>query len=107
MNLFSPVVDLSKDESPWKACKGSFLQVGLFCVPARNEFSPEGLSPFSHLNDGCMELVLVKDVNRKDFIRFLKRNGNSKNQVRGRFRNMCIRFIIYLYRVIIYILCIC
>ncbi|XP_078320681.1 ceramide kinase-like protein [Crassostrea virginica] len=74
-------VDLSKDESPWKACKGSFLQVGLFCVPARNEFSPEGLSPFSHLNDGCMELVLVKDVNRKDFIRFLKRNGNSKNQL--------------------------
>lgn len=73
-------VDLSKDESPWKVCKGSFLQVGLFCIPARCEFAPQGLSKFSHLNDGCMELVLVKDINRKDFIRFLKRNGNSKNQ---------------------------
>lgn len=75
------VLDLSKDESPWKVCKGSFLQVGLFCIPARCEFAPQGLSKFSHLNDGCMELVLVKDINRKDFIRFLKRNGNSKNQV--------------------------
>ncbi|XP_048755336.2 ceramide kinase-like protein [Ostrea edulis] len=73
-------VDLSKDESPWKVCKGSFLQVGLFCIPARSEIAPEGLHKFSHLNDGNMELVLVKNTNRKDFVRFLKRHGNSKNQ---------------------------
>ncbi|XP_062581294.1 ceramide kinase-like protein [Saccostrea cucullata] len=79
-NTSDTFVDLSKDESPWKVSKGSFLQVGLFSIPARSELAPEGLSKFSHLNDGCMELVLIKNINRKDFIRFLKRHGNSKNQ---------------------------
>uniref|UniRef100_K1PUU2 Tetraspanin-33 n=1 Tax=Magallana gigas TaxID=29159 RepID=K1PUU2_MAGGI len=70
-------VDLSKDESPWKVCKGSFLQVGLFCIPARCEFAPQGLSKFSHLNDGCMELVLFDfpfvDVIRVKEVKFRPR----------------------------------
>lgn len=73
--------DLSKEESPWKSIKGSFMNVGLFCIPGNCEMAPEGLSKFSHLNDGVLHLVLVKDAPRKDFIRYLRRHGNHKNQV--------------------------
>ena len=69
------------EDNPWKACKGSFFHVGLYGIPGNCEVAPEGLSKFSHLCDGAMELVLVKECSRRDFIRFLKRHGNHKNQV--------------------------
>ncbi|XP_033762844.1 ceramide kinase-like protein [Pecten maximus] len=73
-------MDLSKTESPWKTMKGSFLNVGLFCIPGNCEMAPEGLNKFCHLCDGSMDLVIVKNTSRKDFVRFLKRHSNSKNQ---------------------------
>ena len=69
------------EDNPWRACKGSFHHVGLYSIPGNCEVAPEGLSKFTHLADGAMELVLVKDCTRKDFIRYLKRHGNHKNQV--------------------------
>ncbi|OWF45408.1 ceramide kinase-like protein [Mizuhopecten yessoensis] len=73
-------MDLSKLESPWKTFKGSFLNVGLYSIPGNCEMAPEGLDKFSHLCDGSMDLVLVKDTSRKDFVRFIRRHANSKNQ---------------------------
>ncbi|XP_060083481.1 ceramide kinase-like protein [Ylistrum balloti] len=73
-------MDLANLESPWKTCKGSFLNVGLFCIPGNGEMAPEGLDKFCHLCDGSMNLIMVKNTSRKDFVRFLKRHSNSKNQ---------------------------
>ncbi|XP_071101915.1 ceramide kinase-like protein [Haliotis cracherodii] len=67
-------------DSPWKTVKGSFMNVGVLTLPGRSEFAPNGLSKFTHLCDGNMDLVLVKDTDRKEFIRFLRRHGNAKNQ---------------------------
>ncbi|OPL07277.1 hypothetical protein AM593_08509, partial [Mytilus galloprovincialis] len=68
------------EDNPWKASKGSYYHVGLYSIPGNCEVAPEGLSKFTHLSDGAMELVLVKDCSRRDFIRYLKRHGNHKNQ---------------------------
>ena len=74
--------DLAKHEdNPWKSIKGEYLNVSIFTIPGRSEIAPRGLSKFTHLNDGVIDLVLVKNVERKEFIRLLKRLGNTKNQV--------------------------
>ncbi|XP_052091884.1 ceramide kinase-like protein [Mytilus californianus] len=83
-NSLSDTENLSEEvleDNPWKASKGSYYHVGLYCIPGNCEVAPEGLSKFTHLSDGAMELVLVKDCSRRDFIRYLKRHGNHKNQL--------------------------
>ncbi|VDI78604.1 ceramide kinase-like protein [Mytilus galloprovincialis] len=82
-NSLSDTEQLSEEvleDNPWKASKGSYYHVGLYSIPGNCEVAPEGLSKFTHLSDGAMELVLVKDCSRRDFIRYLKRHGNHKNQ---------------------------
>ncbi|ESO96582.1 hypothetical protein LOTGIDRAFT_143976, partial [Lottia gigantea] len=77
----SSLIELAeKKENSWRTLKGDFMNVGIFTVPGICEFAPQGLSKFTHLNDGCMDIAVVKKVERKDFIRFLRRHGNSKNQ---------------------------
>ncbi|KAK3109145.1 hypothetical protein FSP39_023933 [Pinctada imbricata] len=75
-------VDLSKEErdNPWRKIKSNLMNIALFTIPGFCSSAPWGLSKYSHSNDGVMELVLVKNIIRKDFIRFLKRHGNMKNQ---------------------------
>ncbi|CAH1789548.1 unnamed protein product [Owenia fusiformis] len=75
----STIIDLTK-ESPWRSTKGSYMNVAVFTLPGLSEMAPQGLSKYTHLADGCMDLVLVRNTERKDFIRYLKRHGNSKNQ---------------------------
>lgn len=57
------------------------MNVCIFSLPGNCDIAPQGLSKFTHLSDGNIDLVLVKKCDRKDFIRFLRRHGNSKNQV--------------------------
>ena len=73
-------IDLSK-EMPWRSIKGDFIDVGVYCLPALSSFAPRGLCPQAHTNDGILELVLVRATNRREFIRFLRRQLNTKNQV--------------------------
>ena len=74
--------DLAEHEdTPWRSRKLDFLNIGLFANPGRSELAPRGMSKYSHLNDGAIDLVLVKDAPRKEFIRMLKRLTNAKNQV--------------------------
>jgi len=49
-------------------------------VPGLCRLAPLGISKFAHLSDGCLDLVLVEDDSRKEFVRFLKRLGNQKDQ---------------------------
>ena len=57
------------------------MNVALFCIPGNSEITPQGQHKFAHLCDGTIDIVLVKDAPRKDFIRHLRRIGNHKNQV--------------------------
>ena len=85
--------DLAEHEdNPWKSIKGDFINVSLFTIPGRSEIAPRGLSKFTHLNDGVMDLVLVKNTERKEFIRLLKRLGNTKNQVRYKENHPKVRY---------------
>jgi ceramide kinase-like protein len=71
-----------KQDSPWKVMKGQFMNVSVLTIPGCCEIAPQGLSKVTHLHDGNIDLITVKTVERKEFLRFLKRHGNSKNQVR-------------------------
>jgi hypothetical protein len=44
------------------------------------------LAKFGHLADGLLDLIIVEPVTRKEFLRYIKRNGNSKNQVNNIFQ---------------------
>lgn len=78
-NTSSTITDMSK-ASPWKTIKGSYINISVFTTPALCEMAPLGLSKHSHLADGYLDLVIVKAVERRHFIRHLKRHGNTKNQ---------------------------
>ncbi|XP_076439472.1 uncharacterized protein LOC143279336 [Babylonia areolata] len=73
------VIELKQD-SPWQTLKGSFMNIAVFSIPGNGEIAPQGLSKVTHLNDGNMDLVIVRAVERKEFLRYLRRHGNSKNQ---------------------------
>ncbi|XP_014679376.1 PREDICTED: uncharacterized protein LOC106819244 [Priapulus caudatus] len=74
------IPDLTKDEDPWKLVRGPFINVTIYTTPGLCSMAPLGLSKFTHLADGCVDLVLVRNVERKNFIRHLKRHGSAKNQ---------------------------
>ncbi|RUS88047.1 hypothetical protein EGW08_004213 [Elysia chlorotica] len=75
----SSVIDLPQD-SPWKIVKGKYMNVGLFAIPGRTKMAPQGHSKYTHLSDGTVDLILVKETERKEFVRHLRRHSNSKNQ---------------------------
>ena len=72
--------DLSK-EVAHKSVKGEFVNVSIFSLAGLSELAPRGMSPLTHSNNGLLDLVLVKPVDRKQFLRYLRRHGNAKNQV--------------------------
>ena len=78
--LFLYIVEL-KDKSRWTTVKGNYINVSVFSTAGRSNLSPLGMSKFTHLADGCIDLALVHSVDRKQFLRFLRRHGKKKNQV--------------------------
>ncbi|UJR13625.1 hypothetical protein I4U23_000638 [Adineta vaga] len=68
------------EEKNWKILQQNYLQAAIFTNANLWSFAPQGLSKFGHLADGLLDLVVVEAVNRKEFLRYIKRNGNSKNQ---------------------------
>ena len=61
--------------------KGHYLSVSILALPARGEYCPLGMSKYAHLADGTMDLILVRETKKKEFMRYLRRHGNTKNQV--------------------------
>ena len=70
-----------KEKTAWKVIKGHYMNVSVLALPGRGEYSPLGMSKYGHLADGCLDLILVEQTNKKEFLRFLRRHGNNKNQV--------------------------
>ncbi|XP_059171531.1 ceramide kinase-like protein [Physella acuta] len=74
----SSIIDLPQD-NPWRSLKGKYMNVGLFALPGLSDLTPQGLCRFTHLNNGTLDLVLVKEVEKKEFVRHLRRLGNTKD----------------------------
>ena len=68
----------------WTVLRNKYTQVLVLTNATLWSFAPQGLSKLGHMADGLLDLVLVESATKKNFIRYLKRNGNSKNQVRKR-----------------------
>lgn len=72
----------SSSNEQWEIIQGSFIHVAFLANSHQWELaSGGGLSKYAHLADGCIDLILVDPVSRKDFFRFIKRHTNSKNQL--------------------------
>jgi hypothetical protein len=72
----------NEKEKNWKILHQEFLQVAVFTNASLWSFAPQGLAKFGHLADGLLDLIVIEPVVRKEFLRYIKRNGNSKNQVK-------------------------
>ncbi|KAL8566237.1 hypothetical protein ACOMHN_046738 [Nucella lapillus] len=57
----------------WQKVKGKFIAINAVSVSCRCGLSPEGMSPFTHLGDGCIDLILVSDCSRFNYFRHLIR----------------------------------
>ena len=68
-------------EKNWKTLNYEYLQVAVLTNANLWSFAPQGLAKFGHLADGLLDLILIEPVVRKEFLRYIKRTGNSKNQV--------------------------
>lgn len=71
----------SEEQDDWETLKDDYLQVLVLTNASIWSFAPQGLSKFGHLADGFLDLVLIEPTSRKEFLRYIKRNGNSKYQV--------------------------
>lgn len=70
------------NSNEWRTISGKFMHVELLTnAMLWNMASGGGLSKHGHLADGCMDLILVDKVSRKEFMRFLRRHSNRKNQL--------------------------
>ncbi|CAF3990616.1 unnamed protein product [Rotaria magnacalcarata] len=70
----------NEEKKQWKTLHGNYLQVAVLTNANLWSFAPQGLSKFGHIADGLLDLVLIESTTRKEFLRYIKRNGNSKNQ---------------------------
>jgi hypothetical protein len=61
--------------------KGTYFGVSVMAVSGICDLAPRGQSKYTHLSDGCLDLVLVRTANRDDFLKYLRRHGTEKNQV--------------------------
>ncbi|XP_041347337.1 ceramide kinase-like [Gigantopelta aegis] len=57
----------------WRKVKGKFVAINSYSMSCRCQMTPDGVSPASHLGDGCIDLVLVSNCSRVDYIRHLYR----------------------------------
>ncbi|KAK0064292.1 ceramide kinase, partial [Biomphalaria pfeifferi] len=62
----------------WHRVKGRFCAINLVTISCRCALSPTGMSPSSHLGDGCMDLILIQDCSRVQYLRHLIRIPDAK-----------------------------
>mgnify|MGYP000592641611 CR=1 FL=1 len=74
-------IQYTEKEKTWKNLSDDYLQVVVLTNASLWSFAPQGLSKNGHLANGSMDLILITPVTRKEFLRYVKRNGNSKDQV--------------------------
>ncbi|XP_007522212.1 ceramide kinase-like protein isoform X2 [Erinaceus europaeus] len=64
----------------WQMVQGQFLNISIMAIPCLCSVAPRGLAPNTRLNNGSMDLIIVRNTSRPEFIKHLKRYGSVKNQ---------------------------
>ena len=71
---------LSGVQGQWHTRAGSFKSIMAIVTPCRSDQSTLGLAPFSHLSDGRIQLVLVKECSILQYLQFLASIPQSGEQ---------------------------
>ncbi|XP_046985114.1 ceramide kinase [Schistocerca americana] len=76
----------TKDATPlspgeWKTFRGKFFMVNCANVSCACQRSPNGMSPYCHIGDGCVDVVMVKHSNLFNNLRLLLRMTSKANNV--------------------------
>ncbi|XP_033640055.1 ceramide kinase-like protein [Asterias rubens] len=67
-------------DGEWISLTGNFLSISALTLPNLCSWCPRGLSPLTHLADGRLDLVLVRDTARGEFVQHLRRHATTKDQ---------------------------
>ncbi|EDW84746.1 uncharacterized protein Dwil_GK14278 [Drosophila willistoni] len=81
--LLNSTYDLNSPEHQWKTIKGNFFMIcgaNITCACSR---SPNGISRYSHLGDGCLDLILVKKTSLINNVRFLLNTAGRGGDIRN------------------------
>ena len=68
---FTQPATAALEHGVWKTIEGRFKSIMAVVIPCRSDQSTLGLSPYGHLADGRLHLILVKDCSIMDYLRFL------------------------------------
>ena len=67
-------------QGQWHTRAGSFKSIMAIVTPCRSDQSTLGLAPYSHLSDGRIQLVLVKECSILQYLQFLASIPQSGRQ---------------------------
>ncbi|XP_071504715.1 ceramide kinase-like [Diadema antillarum] len=65
--------------SKWRYVTGQFTAINAALVSGRCSRTVTGMSPAAHLGNGCIDLVLVRQCSRFDYLRHMLRLASSGN----------------------------
>ncbi|WAR26114.1 CERK1-like protein, partial [Mya arenaria] len=74
------VSEYSTSDPNWRTVVGKFVAVNSVTMSCSCDLSPPGMSPYCHLGDGCLDLILVSDCSRLDFLKFLMRTAKGEER---------------------------
>ncbi|KAH3876609.1 hypothetical protein DPMN_000456 [Dreissena polymorpha] len=70
----------SYSDSNWRTVIGKFVAVNSVTMSCSCDLSPPGMSPYCHLGDGCMDLIMVSQCSRIEFLKFLLRTAKGEER---------------------------
>lgn len=62
-----------EEEPRWQSCSTKFHSLIAVGVTARSKLRPEGDSPFTHLGDGTVELLVVSECTRREIVKMARK----------------------------------
>lgn len=70
--------EVANEEPKKLTVRGKYFLVGCANISCACKQSPNGLAPYGHLGDGCIDVLLFKPESLADVIRLLIRSGSKK-----------------------------
>lgn len=69
------------DGSRWKVIKGKFFMISGANISCACHRSPQGMAPYGHLGDGCLDLILVNHSSFLNNLRLITRISASEKHI--------------------------
>lgn len=74
-------LDSNESSDKWKVVRGKFFMICGANISCACERSPQGMSPFCHMGDGCLDLILVKHSSFLNNLRLASRLSSSGEHI--------------------------